>query len=72
MVHKKSNNKETGLGKSKIKILAPKPEVQQTDLTFVHEPCQTSYVGHVLICLNLRMHFRCILRFLKKKFKTTN
>ena len=32
-------NKKTVLGKSKLKNTAYKPEVQQTDLTFVYETC---------------------------------
>ena len=50
---KRSKNKKAVPGKSKLKILAYKPEVQQMDLTFVYEACQTSHVEHVLICHNL-------------------
>ena len=66
MAPKRSKNRKTVLGKSKLKILAYKPEVQQ------FETCQTSHVGHVPICQNFRLHFRCNLRFLKAIFKTTN
>ena len=63
MAHKRSKTKKTILGKSKLKNSCIQTAVQQTDLTFVHETCQTNIVGHVLICHKLRMHFRCILRF---------
>ena len=63
-VHIRSKTKKTVLVKSKLKILAYKPKVQQTDLSFVYETCQTSHAENVLICHNLRMPFRCILRFL--------
>ena len=52
-----------------IKILAYKPGVQQTDLAFVYDTCQTSHVEPMLICHNRRMHFRRILRFLKEIFR---
>ena len=55
-----------------MKILAYKPEVQHTDLTFVNETCQTSHVGHALICDNLRKRFLCIRRFLTEIYKTTD
>ena len=44
--------------KSKLKILAYRPEVQQTGMTSVYETRQNNQVGHVLTCHSLRMHFR--------------
>ena len=43
--------------KSKLKIPACKPVVQQTDMTSVYEICEKSQVGFVLTCHSLRMHF---------------
>ena len=43
--------------KSKLKISACKPEVQQTDMMSVYELCQKSHVGYALTCHSLRMHF---------------
>ena len=70
MAPKRSKNKKTVLGKSKLKILTYKPEVQQTDLTFIYETCQTSHGGMCLSDITLECGF--VLRFLKEIFKTTD
>ena len=57
--------------KSKVKILAFRLEVQQTDMTSVYEICQKSRVGYVLTFHSLRMHFVCFLCSLKEIFKAT-
>ena len=51
--------------KSKLKISACKPEVQQTDMTSVYEICQKSHVGYALTCHSLRVHF-CLFSLLFK------
>ena len=51
--------------KSKLKILAFRPEVQQTDMTSVYETLQNSQMGYVLTCHSLRMHF-CLFSLLFK------
>ena len=51
--------------KSKLKIPACKPEVQQTDMASVYEICQKNQVGYVLTCHSLRMHF-CLFSLLFK------
>ena len=51
--------------KSKLKILAFRPEVQQTDMTSVYETFQNSQMGYVLTCHSLRMHF-CLFSMLFK------
>ena len=43
--------------KSKLKIIAYRPEVQLTDMTSVYETCQKSQMGYVLTCHSLRMYF---------------
>ena len=42
---------------SKLKIHVCKPEVQQTDKTYVYETCQKCLVGYVLACHSLRIQF---------------
>ena len=42
--------------KSKLKIIAYRPEVQQTDMTSVYETCQKSQMRYVLSCHRLRIH----------------
>ena len=45
MAHTNLKNKKTVAVKSKLKVLAYRPEVQQTDLTYVYETCQNSRVS---------------------------
>ena len=54
--------------KSKLKKLAYKPEVQQTDMTSVYETCQNSQIGQAV---KLRMQCVCIPCSLNEMFKTT-
>ena len=51
--------------KSKLKIPACKPEVQQTDMTSFYETCQKSQVGYVLACHRPNTHF-CLFSLLFK------
>ena len=56
MAHKDYKNMKKVTVKSKLKILAFRPAVQQTDMT-VYETFQNSQMGYVLTCHSLRMHF---------------
>ena len=51
--------------KSKLKILAFRPEDQKTDMTSVYETFQKSKIGYVLTCHSLRMHF-CLFSLMLK------
>ena len=55
MAHKNVKTKKMVVLKSKLKILAYRPEVQQMGMTSVFETRQSSHVGHVLTCHSLRM-----------------
>ena len=57
MAHNKLKNKKMVVVNSKLKLLAYRPEVQQTSMTSVYETRQNSRVGHVLTCHSLRIHF---------------
>ena len=55
--------------KSKLKILAFRPEVQQTDMTSVYETFQNSQMGYVLTCHSPRMHFCLFSSMFKRNFQ---
>ena len=63
MAHKNQKNMKMITVKSKLKILAFRPEVQQTDMTSVYETFQNRQMGYVLTCL--RMHF-CLFSLMSK------
>ena len=57
MAHKNLKNMKMVTVKSKLKFLAFRPEVQQTDMTSVYETFQNSKMLYVLTCHSPRMHF---------------
>ena len=70
MAHKSYKNMKMVTVKSKLKILAFRPEVQQTDMNSVYETFQNSQMGYVLTCHSLRMHFCLFSLLFKGNFKT--
>ena len=69
MAHKNRKKYRMVIVKSKLNILAYKPELQKTDLSYFYEHDKNSHAGCVLICHNIRIHGSLLTLLFKGNFQ---